>query len=71
MSEADMREQQAITLLAQIVNRASQPIVGTADAIPTCAVPLALLSQAKTLLREFDGTEFGTSEVRAATQRAF
>ena len=69
MTDADLREQEIISMLARIVNRAARA-KGEGNKA-TCEVPLALLVQAKALLAHFADTEFGTDEVRHAKTRLF
>jgi hypothetical protein len=58
-----------ILLLAKIVNRAGRMEKTTASACPVCAVPLALLEEARSYLQCHE--EHGSNEVKQAARRVF
>ena len=60
-----------LSMLAAIVNRAGRSSDTTAEGVKTVSVPLALLWEAKDLLKPWVETEYTTDEIRNATKRLF
>lgn len=71
MDETDLRIASLLTVLANIVNRASGQQSTSADAVPIVKVPVTLIYQARRELDGWLGTEYRTEDIEQACKRTF